>query len=263
MIREPLAGIDSIIHRLDPRVRLAACVVLSLVAALAREAAAPLLILGFGLACTLLARPPWAHVLRQALAVNVFIALLWLLLPFTTPGPVLEHPLALPLNLQLNFQVSQEGLRLAGLITLKSNAVFLCVLALLASIPVTALGQAMTALGVPAKLAFLFIFTYRYLHVIAEEYARMRDVAALRGFAPATNRRTYRTYGALVAMVLVRGHDRAQRVYQAMLLRGFQGSFPSLHRFHYRPTDTRFLGLAAAVALAALGLEMHFGAVHG
>lgn len=255
MIQEPLGGINSPIHALDPRARLAACVGLSLLAALAREPAAPLLILGFGLICTVLARPPWAYVLRQAQAVNAFIALLWLLLPFTAPGPALILP--------LDLQVSQEGLRLAGLITLKTNAVFLCVLALLASIPVTALGQAMTALGVPAKLAFLFIFTYRYLHVIAEEYTRMRDVAALRGFVPATDSRTYRTYAALVAMVLVRSHDRAQRVYQAMLLRGFHGAFPSLYRFHHRSADSLFLGLVLVVALAALALEIQFGAAHG
>lgn len=255
MIREPLAGIASPIHALDPRARLAACIGLSLTAALTKTPAAPLLILGFGLGATILARPPWGFVLRQGLAVNSFIALLWLLLPLTAPGVAQSLPFQLPLGLG----ASREGIHLAGLITLKANAVFFCVLALLASIPVTAQGQAMTALGAPAKLAFLFIFTYRYLHVIAEEYARMKDVAALRGFAPATDRRSYRTYGALVAMVLVRGYDRSQRVYQAMLLRGFQGTFPSLHRFHFRATDLLFLFLAAAAAAGAIALEAGHG----
>lgn len=248
MIQEPLAGIASPIHALDPRARLAACLALSLTAALARWPAAPVLILVFGLLCTGLARPPWRHVLRQAMAVNSFVALLWLLLPLTAPGPELATPLGLP--------VSQKGLEMAAVITLKANAVFFCVLALLATIPVTALGQAMTALGIPAKLAFLFVFTYRYVHVLADEYARMRQVAALRGFVPATDRRTYRTFGALVAMVLVRGHDRAQRVYQAMLLRGFHGSFPSLHRFRFRTEDGVFLLVAAMVTGAAAVLDL-------
>ncbi|MEW5786753.1 MAG: cobalt ECF transporter T component CbiQ [Pseudomonadota bacterium] len=248
MIQEPLAGIASPIHALDPRARLAASLALTLTAALARGAEAPALILAVGFVCTILAQPSWKHVLRQAMAVNGFIALLWLLLPLTAPGPEIATPLGLA--------VSRPGLDMAALITLKANAVFFCVLALLATIPVTALGQAMTALGIPAKLAFLFVFTYRYVHVLAEEYARMRQVAALRGFEPATDRRTYRTYGALVAMVLVRGHDRAQRVYQAMLLRGFQGSFPSLHRFHFSATDGLFLLLAGSVTGAALALEL-------
>lgn len=255
MIQEPLAGLDSPVHGLDPRARLAACVGLSLAAALARDFTAPLCILGFALACTLLARPPGAYVLRQALAVNGFVALLWLLLPLTAPGRDIPVPFGL--------SVSQEGLRLAALITVKANAVFFCVLALLATIPVTALGQAMTALGIPAKLAFLFVFTYRYVHVLAEEYARLREVAALRGFLPGSDRRTYRTYGALVAMVLVRGYDRAQRVYQAMLLRGFHGCFPSLNRFDFGRSDGLFLLLAGGVVAAAAALDMPAWVTHG
>lgn len=255
MIQEPLADLHSPVHGLDPRARLAACVGLSLMAALAKDFSAPLCILGFGLACTLLVRPPWAYMLRQALAVNGFIILLWLLLPLTAPGRDVVTPLGLA--------VSREGLHLAALITLKANAVFFCMLALLATIPVNALGQAMTALGAPAKLAFLFVFTYRQVHVLAEEYARMRQAAALRGFLPATDRRTYRTFGALVAMVLVRGHDRGRRIYQAMLLRGFHGRFPSLHRFRFNRGDAGFLLLAAGVAVLAAALERPAWTAHG
>ncbi len=255
MIHEPLAGIDSPIHKLDPRIRLAACIGLSLLAALSRNPAAPALILAFGLLASLLSRPPWRYALRQGLAVNLFILFLWLFLPFTAPGDAVGQILGLP--------VSRAGIQLAFLITLKGNAVFLCVLALLATIPVTALGQAMTALGMPVKLAFIFVFTYRYLHVIAEEYTQMKTAAVLRGFAPATDRRTYRTYGAMVAMVLVRSHDRAQRVYQAMLLRGFQGAFPSLHRFQVRPCDILFLIIAAATGVGAVALEISARLAHG
>ena len=70
----------------------------------------------------------------------------------------------------------------------------------MATIPAPALGRALASLRVPDKFSFLFLFTYRYLHVIAEEYGRLSTAARLRGFAPATNRHTYRTYAALVAM---------------------------------------------------------------
>ncbi len=134
----------------------------------------------------------------------------------------------------------------------------LCVLSLAATIPAPALGRALTALRVPAKFSFLFVFTYRYLHVIAEEYGRLVTAARLRGFVPATNRHTYRTYAALVAMVLVKSHDRAQRVYQAMLLRGFAGTFPSLDRFRAGHRDAAFLILAASLAVLAAVLD-HLG----
>ena len=247
MIDELFAGGTSAIHALDPRCRLAACLLLSLVAALARSPQTPLLILAIGLTFTALSGARLGLVLRRAAAVNVFILFLWLVLPVSTPGT--------PLWQGLGLTVARQGVDLAVLVTLKANAIFFCVLSLLATIPAPALGRAMTALGVPAKFSCLFVFTYRYLHVIAAEYGRLITAARLRGFVPATDRRTYRTYAALVAMVLVRSYDRSQRVYQAMLLRGFTGVFPSLDRFAARRRDVAFLCGVAALAAGAIWIE--------
>lgn len=259
MIDEPLTRGDSRIHGLDPRHRLVACLGLSLVAVLAATPVAPLVILAAGLVLTAAARPPVAVVWQRFCAVNFFVVFLWVLLPFTTPGApawTLPGPVGLGLT--------REGVHLATLITLKTNAVFFCLVPLLATIPAPALGRAMTALGVPAKFSFLFLFTYRYLHVIAEEYARLATAARLRGFVPATDARTYRTYAALVAMVLVRSYDRSQRVYQAMLLRGFTGVFPSLDRFRAGRADAVFLVLALLVAAGAGFLDFFLaGRGHG
>ncbi|MYL82126.1 cobalt ECF transporter T component CbiQ [Desulfovibrio aerotolerans] len=247
MIDEHFAGGTSPIHALDPRYRLAACLLLSLVAALARTPQTPLLILGAGLVLTVLSGVSAKLVLRRAAAVNLFIIFLWLFLPVSTPG--------MPLWQGLGLTVTREGVALAGLVTLKANAVFLCVLSLMGTIPAPALGRALTALGAPAKFSFLFVFTYRYLHVIAEEYGRLVTAARLRGFVPATDGRTYRTYAALVAMVLVRSYDRSQRVYQAMLLRGFTGVFPCLDRFAAGRRDVLFLGCVVALAAGAVWIE--------
>ncbi|EHJ46639.1 cobalt ABC transporter, inner membrane subunit CbiQ [Solidesulfovibrio carbinoliphilus subsp. oakridgensis] len=259
MIDEPLTQGASRIHALDPRHRLVACLGLSLAAVLAVTPAAPLVVLAVGLVLTAAARPPAVVVWKRFCAVNFFVAFLWVILPLTTPGApawTLPGPGGLALT--------REGVHLATLITLKTNAVFFCLVPLLATIPVPALGRAMTALGVPAKFSFLFLFTYRYLHVIAEEYARLATAARLRGFVPATDGRTYRTYAALVAMVLVRSYDRSQRVYQSMLLRGFAGVFPSLDRFKSGRGDAIFLALALAVAAGAGSLDFFLsGRGHG
>lgn len=248
MIDEPFSRGESAIHALDARFRLLACLALSLAAALAPTYASPGLVLLFGAGCLVAARLPWGLVGRRIVAVNAFVAFLWLVLPWTTPGlPVLSfHGLAL----------TREGLALAGLITLKTNAIVLCVLALLATIPAPALGAAMAALGLPEKFAFLFLFTYRYLHVIHEEYGRLATAARLRGFVPATTAHAYRTYAALVAMVLVKSFDRSRRVYEAMVLRGFSGRFRSLTHFAARRDDVAFLCCSLAVALAAGALDI-------
>jgi cobalt/nickel transport system permease protein len=247
MIDEPLARGTSIIHALDPRYKLLACLALSLSAVLAETDLAPGLILAMGAGLTLLSRPPWRVVWGRFCVVNAFVLFLWLALPVTAPGT--------PIGEIWGVGISRQGVRLAWLITLKANAVLCCILPLVATIPAPALGRALASLRVPAKFSFLFVFTYRYLHVIAAEYGRLLTAARLRGFVPATDLRTYRTYAALVAMVLVKSYDRSQRVYQAMLLRGFTGTFPCLDRFRAGRADTVFLSLAVIAAVLAACLD--------
>ena len=56
---------------------------------------------------------------------------------------------------------------------------------------------ALDRLGAPPRLVFLFLFTYRYLHVLTGEWQRLLTAAKLRGFIPRTNMHTYRTLGFL------------------------------------------------------------------
>jgi len=73
----------------------------------------------------------------------------------------------------------------------------------------------------------------------------------IRGLQPGTNIHTYRSYAYLAAMLLVRSYDRANRVFQAMLCRGFHGTFYSLRTFSWRRRDGVFV-VASFLALAAL-----------
>ncbi|WP_428569201.1 MAG: cobalt ECF transporter T component CbiQ [Solidesulfovibrio sp. DCME] len=255
MIDEPFSRGESPIHALDARFRLIACLALSLAAALARSTQPALVVLAVGLACVVAARLPWRLVCGRFVAVNAFVAFLWLVLPWSTPGE--------PLYVFHGLAVTREGIDLAARITLKTNAILACVLSLLATIPAPDLGAAMAGLGLPDKFTFLFLFTYRYLHVIHEEYGRMATAARLRGFVPATSLHAYRTYAALVAMVLVHSYDRSRRVYEAMVLRGFSGRFRSLARFAPGRADVTFLCCSLAVAALAGALDVLPWSAHG
>ena len=254
MIDEPFARGETVIHRLDPRAKLTSCLLLSLVAALSLSYQAPLVVLLFAAILIAVARPPLGLLVQRIVAVNAFIAFLWLLLPLTTAGePVYRLGV---------ITITDTGLRLCLLVTLKSNAVFAIVLALISTSTAPALSHGMTALKIPPKLSFLFLFTYRYLHVIFDEYHRILTAARLRGFIPLTNLQTYRTYAAIVAMVLVRSYDRSHRVYQAMLLRGFCGTFHFLENLHAGPRDRVFILISFGVASIALWLSITWSGVY-
>jgi cobalt/nickel transport system permease protein len=240
---EPFAHGHSPVHGLDPRVRLAMAALFSVCVALVREPVAAAAALALAAALMAVSRPPLGLLARRLAMVNVFVLFLWLTVPATMPG---EPALTVgPLSF------SREGLDLVLLVTLKSNAIVLAFLALAATMVSAVMGHALGRLGVPPKLVFLFLFTYRYLHVIAAEWQRLVTAARLRGFTPRTGMHTYRTIGHLLAMVLVNSFDRSGRVYQAMILRGFEGRFVSVTRFQARPRDLLF-ALAWTAATAGL-----------
>ena len=220
----------------------------SLCTAVLREPLAAGAALALSVAILGLSRPPQKQLCKRVALVNVFVLFLWLTVPPTMPGT--------PLLTLGPLTASHEGIALVWLATLKSNAILLTFLALVATMDSPTMGHALERLGVPTKLVFLFLFTYRYLHVIADEWQRLSTAARLRGFTPRTGMHTYRTIGNMLAMVLVNSFDRSGRVYQAMVLRGFQGRFISVVRFKARATDALFaaLWLTATATLVFMDL---------
>jgi len=243
MAETDFSGGSSFIHRTDPRVRLLLCLVLAVAMAGLTTLTAAAAALGLSGCLSACARLSPGSVVKRLLLVNGFIAFLWIMLPFSAEGVAVFQigPLT----------ATREGIELAGLITLKSNAILLAIIALAATIPMADMGQALASLRVPDKFTVMFILCYRYLHLIREEYARLAAAARIRCFRPGTNRHTYRTYGYLLGMLLVGSYERAKRVHQAMRLRAFQGRFHSLRPFAMRGRD---LGVALGIVIPLLGL---------
>jgi cobalt/nickel transport system permease protein len=163
------------------------------------------------------------EILKRILAVNVFILLLWLVLPLTFHGSV-----AMSLG---PLHVYNAGIAMAAQITLKSNAIVLTLIALVATMNFSILGYSLNWLRVPDKIVHLLLMTYRYVFLIEQEYQRLIRAAQIRGFRPGTNLHTYKTYASIVGMLLVRATLRADRVYKAMLCRGFRRKFYCLYEF--------------------------------
>lgn len=244
MISETFSDGDSPIHRLDPRVKLIGAALISIAVSLCETFEPLLLSLAFSMfLCTLARLSPIAVGLRLLL-VNGFNAFLWFVLPFTVAGSELWRFGSLSLSL--------EGLQLALLITLKSNSIILLMMALPATSTLVNLSHALHHLWVPTKLVYLFSFTVRYLDLIAREYGRLRRAMKVRGFRPGNNLHTYRSYAYLVAMLLVRSTERSERIYQAMLCRGFSGTLHTLNHFEFGRFDVAALCSFVAVSTALL-----------
>ena len=248
MISEPFAIGDSLIHRLDPRIRVVLSVLYTFVIALAYQFVVLTAALILSSALIAIARVSIKAVFKRMVMVNALILLLWLVLPFTFNGNVLTRigP----------FAIYHPGVVLAAQITLKSNAILFAFIALIATMSLATLGHALHRLGVPEKMVHLLLMTYRYLFVIEVEYLRLMRAAKIRGFRPGTNVNTYRTYSYVIGMLFVRAAARAERVYQAMLCRGFNGKFYSLQEFQTTAASWIFSIIMTIFIMAMIFMEV-------
>lgn len=192
------------LRQLDPRTLLAAAMGAAFCFSFVRGVAPACLCLAAALLLAIARRLPARPLLKRLAAANLFILFLWLTVPFSMP---------------------EGGARLALLVTLKCNAILLSFSALAHGISPPRVGCALERLRLPPKLVFLFLFTCRYIHVVGDEWRRLWTAAKLRGFIPRNSLHTYRTIGSMLGLSFVSAVDRSKRVYEAMLLRGFAGSF--------------------------------------
>ncbi len=108
-------------------------------------------------------------------------------------------------------------------------------------------------LHAPRLLTVIAGFMYRYVFVIADEARRMRAALAARAYRP-RHLGQIAALGRMVTALFLRSYERGERVYLAMLARGYAGAMPRLGVLAFRRADTVFLAaLAVAPAPAAGG----------
>ncbi len=249
MISEPFASGNSIIHKLDPRIRVIVATVYCFVVAFSNQFPVLLIAVVISSALIISAGLGIKAVVKRMGVVNGLILLLWVVVPLTYGG-------------QPRFQIgplslSGAGIMLAARITLKSNAILLSMIALIATMKFATLGYALKQLCVPQKIILLLLMSYRYIFVLEQEYQRLIRAARIRGFQPKTNLHTYRTYAYVVGMLLVRATSRAHRVHQAMLCRGFKGTFYSLQEYKAGPAGLMFSMLMTGIVIVLVLMEVY------
>jgi cobalt/nickel transport system permease protein len=243
-----LDGAETWLTRRDPRLRIVAALALALLTVSLEHLVLVTMAMPLAFVLTLLAGLPPRLIGRRLFALEGFMLLLLILLPFSVPGTPL---------LQLGPLVaSWQGMVQALTILLKANTVVLVVLALIGTLEPVVLGHALYRLRVPDKLVHLLLFTVRYLGLLNDEYRRLRQAMYARGFRARSDRHTWRSFGWLMGMLLVRSLERAQRIVTAMKCRGFNGRFYLFNGNPWSASDTGFALLILLVLSAFLILDL-------
>ena len=129
---------------------------------------------------------------------------------------------------------------------------------LAATTPVAELLGGLDRLRLPKALTTIAGFMVRYADVIADEVRRMRIARISRGHDPRWIWQA-RAVAASAGTLFIRSYERGERVYLAMVSRGYAGSMPDLREL--AATRAQWLAAlclpaaAALVATAAWGLR--------
>lgn len=257
---DPYQPRPSLIHRLDPRVKFVLALAFILAAALTPPGAWPVYVLLFSMALSVevLSELGLVYVFkRAALALPFVLAAVPLM--FTVAGaPLLILPVG-PWTLTLTW----EGLgRFIG-VALKSWLSVQMAIVLASSTSFPDLLLAMRAVRIPRLLVAVIGLMWRYLFVMVDEALRlMRAREARSGASADPNARAggrvawrARVTGGMAGNLFLRSFDRADRIYAAMLSRGYDGDVRAFPLAPLTPVQVALVtvGLAMLALLVMLG----------
>jgi len=198
------SGLDSPVHRLSPGLKIIFVILLVLVLTILpgdyiSYSALPLLLLL--IIVLVISRVPVKHVVKRTLVIL---------------------PLILPVIL-LNSIFMESGLSHSLILSVRS---FLSILSLVLLVSVTRFSDIMKTLSrwhFPRIMIMIISFMYRYFFLLTGEMEKMIRAVKLRS-GDTGGAGMFRIYSQILAILFIKSYERAERVYQAMLMRGYDGN---------------------------------------
>jgi len=228
---DALSNQNTFIHRLNPCVKLLATLsfILAVTSFSKYEITGLFPFFLFPFVLLSLGNLPTAPMLKRLLIVAPFVLFIGIFNPLFDHTPVLK----------LGSVVISGGWISFFSITIRLCLTITAALILVATTGIDAIGSALLRIGVPKIIVIQLLFMYRYLHVLVEEFIRTVTAYSLRSFAGEGVQ--FRAWGSLLGQLLIRSIDRANRIYQSMLCRGFDGEVRLRRTSTLTSTDIGFL----------------------
>ena len=249
----------SVVHQMDARVKLIFTLVFLICLNLTPFAAWPayVLFLALVVSASLAARlSPRLLLKRSLIALPFLLAAVPLL--FTGPAPTLPVRLG-----KWDLLLSLQGIERFISIAIKMWLSVLAAVILGAATRFSELSNALLQLKVPRLLVAIITLMWRYLFVIIEEVTRMLRARSSRSaYAPGLNRGGGSVWwrasvtGGMAGSLFLRALERSDRVYAAMLSRGYSGDLPAGMSFPIPTAQKRLLlpGILVMVVLLIVGI---------
>jgi len=232
---------ESVVHHLDARAKIIVFFTFILIAV----SSPPTSFILFGLlalvliAIALSAKLPLGHLVKKVLIILPFLFVVAISIPF-----VKKDGVGGGYNLGFGgLSVSQSGLWILWNAVIKSSLGIFSIILLSSTTSFPQLVRGMERLGSPKIFTILASFMYRYSFILVDELQRMNRARDSRGFGGRWFWQS-RVIGHMVGALFLRSFHRGERVYQAMLSRGYNGTMPGTTVGRFGLGEILFLSLS-------------------
>ena len=247
------AHLDSPLHQWDMRYKLIGLFSLIFAFSFVQELPLLPLLIILTLLLFLLSRLPLKFLLTRLQYPGVFLLAVAILLPLFSGSTILVElgPLA----------IHKEGLLDFLIITVKFVCILTVGLVLFGSAPFLTSIKAMRALWLPPILADMMLLTYHYLFEIGHDLKRMEIAMRMRNFrASRPTWRGIKILASLVGTLFVRSYERSEKIYKAMILRGYgqkkTNGNPAKAIFNAQQKDVILLATTLIITMVIIGAEL-------
>ena len=153
----------------------------------------------------------------------------------------------------------QEGVVTALLVAVRFLCIITVSLVLFGTAPFLTSIKAMRALGLPLIMTDMILLTYRYLFEMSTTLNTTRTAIRMRGFQSDFSMNSLNVLAALIGSLLVRSYEQADRVYHAMILRGYGHDAGKRHDFVTQQRDWLLATAVVAIAILFVAAQFYLG----
>jgi cobalt/nickel transport system permease protein len=221
---------NTLVHRLDPRAKLIVTLLFlfTVISFSKYEIAALLPFFLYPVLLMTIGEIPFMFIIKKVILVSPFAVFIGIFNPLLDSGQVF---------ISNGLTISAGWLSFFSIL-IKFTLTVSTALLLVATTSFPGVCHALRQLGLPSLFVSQLLFLYRYIFVLMEETMRIVRARNMRSYGKSGN--GINIFVRLVGIIFIRTVERAERVYYAMLSRGFQGDMPTIKRFRFTTNDLGF-----------------------
>lgn len=127
----------------------------------------------------------------------------------------------------LNTFFKKDGIGTPLLILVRSFLSIMTLILLISTTKFSSILQTLSKWHLPGILIVIFSFMYRYFFILIDEMEKMVRAVKLRSHND-NKLKIFKIFSHIIGVLFIRSYERAERVYYAMVMQGFDGEIKSL-----------------------------------